>query len=186
MTSIIRRFFRGDDGITAVEFALVVAPFLWVLMAIMELSMAFAASTSLEGATLSASRMIKTGQAQSPPSGMTSEDVFVNSLCDEAVVFLRCQDLKYQVVLLGDNSGFSNADNITVDFDQNGDIIDANGNVGNSFNSGGISDVVLIRVIYHYEFMTPLMGMIFANNDLNAMTFISTVVLKNEPYDFEV
>lgn len=182
---IFRRFYAEEEGITAVEFALVIVPFLWIIMGILELSLAFAASTNLEGATLSAARLVKTGQAQNPPSGVTSEDVFLNALCEEAI-FMDCANLKYQVVQLGDNTGFSNADSIGMEFDENGDFIDGDGNTGNSFEAGGISDVVLIRVVYHYEFLTPFIADIFANNELGKMTFVSTIVMQNEPYDFEV
>lgn len=185
MIQKIRGYLRGNDGITAVEFALVITPVMWVLIGIMELSLAFAAGTNLEGATLSAARMVKTGQAQNAV-GNTSEEVFFNTLCNEARIFVNCDDLKYQVVRLGDNSGFANADGVGMSFDENGDFVDADGNAGNQFEAGGISDVVLIRVVYHYDFHTPLMGSIFANNDLGKMTFVSTIVMKNEPYDFEV
>lgn len=184
--SIWRRFLAQDDGVTAIEFSLVALPFLLIIMGIIELSLAFAAGTALEGATLDAARLIRTGQAQNAPAGMTSEDLFTQRLCDQADLFVDCDQLKYQVVLLGDNSGFANANNVALNFDENGDILDADGNAGNSFDAGGISDVVMIRVIYHYEFFTPGMNMIFANNDLGKLTFISTIVLKNEPYDFEI
>ena len=186
MLLILNRYFRNQDGMTALEFGLAIGPFLWMVLGIIELSLAFASGTNLEGATLNASRLIKTGQAQSPTPGLTSEQMFVDRLCDQTILLIKCDDIKYQVVALGDNTGFGNADNITVEFDENGDLLDANGNPGNSFDAGGISDVILVRVIYHYEFITPLMSSVFANNDLGKMTFMSTIVMKNEPYDFEV
>lgn len=187
--AFLKMFARQEDGVSAIEFSLVATPFLLILMGIMELSLAFAAGTNLEGATLAAARTIRTGEAQSidtVATGRSSEDVFFDRLCETATIFVDCADLKYQVVLLGDNSGFSNASGAAAAFDSNGDLVDADGNAGNSFDPGGISDVILIRVVYHYEFFTPFMNSIFANNDLGKMTFMSTIVMKNEPYDFEI
>lgn len=180
-----RHYIEKRDGTTAVEFALVMAPFLWVLIGILELSLAFAAGTNLEGATLNAARKVKTGQAQNASGGATPESVFFDELCSGSQIFVDCTDLKYQVVKLGDNTGFTGADSVTSSFDSDGEFIDENGNIGNSFEAGGISDVVLIRVAYHYDFVTPFMSEIFTNNELGKMTFMSTIVMKNEPYDFE-
>src|ERR1044072_2920153 len=59
-----RRFARGDDGIAAVEFGIVAAPFLALISPIMETAVVFFASQTLETAVADSARLIMTGQAQ--------------------------------------------------------------------------------------------------------------------------
>src|ERR1041384_638031 len=62
---IVRRFARGEEGAAAVEFAIVAAPFLALMFAIMETALVFFASQTLETAVADSARLIMTGQAQS-------------------------------------------------------------------------------------------------------------------------
>ncbi|MGL1590454.1 TadE/TadG family type IV pilus assembly protein, partial [Vibrio parahaemolyticus] len=61
---IVRRFKRDDKGSTAIEFAFVIGPFLFLIFATIEVAMVFFASQLLETATADAARLILTGQAQ--------------------------------------------------------------------------------------------------------------------------
>ncbi|MEL7029308.1 MAG: TadE/TadG family type IV pilus assembly protein, partial [Pseudomonadota bacterium] len=54
------RFRRADDGVAAVEFGLLLLPFLLMLMAIMELAMLMTTNSTVESALAMASREIKT------------------------------------------------------------------------------------------------------------------------------
>ena len=57
----VRRFARGEDGIAAVEFGIVAAPFLALMFAIMETAIVFFASQTLETAVADSARLIMTG-----------------------------------------------------------------------------------------------------------------------------
>ena len=72
------RIGRNTDGFTAVEFAMVIGPFLALLFAIMEVALVYFATFSLENATEQASRLIRTGQAQgfSAADFLSAEDPF--------------------------------------------------------------------------------------------------------------
>src|SRR6185369_11047032 len=59
-----RRFIRHEDGATAVEFAMVAAPFLAMVFAIIETAVVFFAGQALETAGAESARLIMTGQAQ--------------------------------------------------------------------------------------------------------------------------
>ena len=59
-----RRFVRQQDGATTVEFAMVAAPFLAMVFAIMETAIVFFAGQALETAGADSARLIMTGQAQ--------------------------------------------------------------------------------------------------------------------------
>jgi Flp pilus assembly protein TadG len=62
---VARRFVRQQDGAAAVEFALVAAPFLALIFAILETAFVFFAGQTLEAAAADSARLIMTGQAQS-------------------------------------------------------------------------------------------------------------------------
>ena len=69
----LRKKFRKDDGgATAVEFAFVGAPFLFLLLATMETGMTFFSEYAIQSATTTASRLIRTGQAQN--GGFSASD----------------------------------------------------------------------------------------------------------------
>ena len=73
-----RHFAFCRKGATAVEFALVAAPFLALLVAIFETALVFFAGRVLDEVTEEASRYILTGQAQK--SNMTQSQ-FLNYVC---------------------------------------------------------------------------------------------------------
>ena len=75
-----RRFARAEEAAAAVEFALVAAPFLALIFAIMETALVFFAGQTLEATATEAGRMIMTGQAQT--AGYTSAaDFKTNVVC---------------------------------------------------------------------------------------------------------
>ena len=62
--AVLRRFARRQDGAAAIEFAMVAAPFLAMVFAIMETAIVFFAGQALETAAADSARLIMTGQAQ--------------------------------------------------------------------------------------------------------------------------
>src|SRR5215212_177516 len=75
---IVQRFARGEDGAAAVEFAIVAAPFLALMFAIMETALVFFASQTLETAVSDSARLIMTGQAQAQTF---TETQFKSAVC---------------------------------------------------------------------------------------------------------
>ena len=67
----LARFVANDRGATAVEFALVALPFLFLIFAILELALVFLVNVSLENATAVASRKLRTGQTVATGVGFT-------------------------------------------------------------------------------------------------------------------
>src|SRR4030081_3362594 len=83
----VRRFAKGEDGIAAVEFGMVAAPFLALMFAIMETAMIFFAGQTLETAVADSARLIMTGQAQA--SGLT-QDTFKTEVCNRIHGLFDC------------------------------------------------------------------------------------------------
>lgn len=172
MGNLIKRWWRGDDAATAVEFALIAFPFIYLLVGIVELSIMFAAMSTLDSATNDAARLIRTGQVQQTSGD--PQQMFEELLCSKVSGFLPCANIKYEVITM---SGFSDFASYPATFDENGDLDSA------GFNPGSVDDVVLIRTAYRYPLLTPLLGAAFADGPNNTKLMITTVVLEAEPYD---
>jgi Flp pilus assembly protein TadG len=165
---------RQDKGSAAVEFALVGLPFVLITIGLIEVSMMFTANSLLQDATSDAARKIRVGQVQQAPGN--PEDVFRDQLCDTASVFLNCDNIQYEVFTLP--GGFNDADDNPPVFDANGDLI------SQGFSAGGSDDVVLVRTIYRYPLITPLIGPLLADGPNQTKFMMTTMVLQTEPYEF--
>lgn len=168
-----KSYLRKEDGTTAVEFSLIAAPFVFILIGLVEMALMFSSQSLLEGATSTAARLIRTGQIQQSTGDPQQE--FENILCDFAEPLIPCNEIQYQVFNM-DN--FDEAENFPpATFDGDGNLQDQN------FDPGGVSDIVLIRVAYRYSITTPMFQPVLTNNGDNTRLMMSTIVLQSEPYD---
>ncbi len=170
----LKSWLTDESAATAVEFSLVAFPFTYLLMGIIEMSLMFAGMSTLDAATSTASRLIRTGQVQQYSGD--PEEMFKDMLCDRASVFLDCSKIQFEVIKL---SGFSEFSSYPPSFDDEGNLM------SNGFDAGGVDDVVLIRTAYKYPLLTPLMNSVFSDSAGNTKLMMSTVVLETEPYDVE-
>lgn len=171
----LSRLAGARQGAVAVEFALTALPFFMLVIAILEVSLMYASATVLEGGTVVAARLIRTGQAQN--SG-DPEARFKTALCNQIAGFIPCDRLQYNVFHPPGNT-FNDADGSPPEFDDDGNLTD------DSFDPGGVSDVVVIRTAYRYRFITPMLAPMLSNASDNGVTLYSTITLRNEPYQFE-
>lgn len=171
---ILRKFKSSEDGVTAIEFSFIALPFITMIIGIMELALMFSTQSLLDGAAGSAARLVRTGQIQ---QGGNPQDAFEQALCDFADALIRCEDIQYQVVSV---DSFDDADQLPdAEFDEDGNLTDQ------SFDPGGVSDVVLIRAAHQYNIATPFFGAVAGTGGENTRTMLATIVLQTEPYEFE-
>lgn len=167
-----QRWCKCQQGVTAIEFALLAVPFVLIVIGIIELALVNTAGFVLQGAVSDAARLIRTGQVQQAEAD--PEDMFFEALCDHAGMLLNCDNLQYTVETL-DN--FADADD--ADLDENGGLNNQ------QFDPGSARDIVLIRVVYLYPLLTPLIGEFFSDYPENTKLLMSTIVLETEPYQFD-
>ncbi len=171
MIALINRWKKKKDGSAAIEFSLLLLPYMLLSLGIMELSLMFMSASLLEGATDSAARLIRTGQIQQGTAD--PETVFRDALCNYAVVLIDCNSMIIEVTTLNNYTDYT------------APTYDADGNmISSGFNAGGSNDKVLIRVAYSYSMITPLVGPLL-NGPNGSTQFISTIVLQTEPYEFQ-
>lgn len=172
----IKQFAQYKDGATAVEFAFIAVPFIFLMIGIFELAIMFASAYLLQGATADGARIIRTGQAQESGDAVGA---FEDELCDRIGIFLDCDDLQYEVIHIPDDT-FETAEDYEPTYDDDGNLI------SNGFDAGDINDVIMVRAAYRYRFVTPFIGLLMADGGGNSSRLLmTTYVFKNEPYNFE-
>jgi Flp pilus assembly protein TadG len=168
---LLRRLWHRKDGSTAVEFALIVGPFLMLMMAIFETTIVYFASSTLEDAVDDAARQIRTGQVQ--VANMTAGQ-FRQLVCNGISTFLKCD-----ASLVVDVRSFSQFQNVSFPSPLNPD-----GTLKNNqqFSPGGAGDVVLVRVFYTWQITTPMIGQTLSNMANNERLVEATTAFRNEPF----
>src|SRR5436853_3683647 len=89
---LLRRFRKAEGGMTAIEFAFVGGPFLYLLCVIFETGLMLFSEYVIENGVADAARMIRTGQVQ---SGSMSASDFKNVVCGGLASFLQCSSNLY-------------------------------------------------------------------------------------------
>jgi Flp pilus assembly protein TadG len=162
-----RRLVRKQDGVAAVEFGLVAAPFILLMFAIMETAFVFFAGQALETAVADTGRLIMTGQAQN--QGF-DESAFKTSVCAQVYGLFDCPGgLKVDVKKY---STFGE-----IDFTP---PLDANGNLQNNqgYQPGGPGEIVVVRLYYQW----PIYVAMLQNMAGNSRLLVATSAFRNEPY----
>ncbi|MEO5337545.1 MAG: pilus assembly protein [Magnetospirillum sp. WYHS-4] len=163
----LRRTARDERGATAVEFALILPVFAYLLIGIIEMAMLFFTTTVVDGAVHEAGRRIRTGQAQL--SGNTFS-TFQAALCNNLQYVYSCANISLDVRTFGSFSSVS----VPIQ-------LDAQGNPITQFNVGGAKAITAIRVIYKWTFFTPMIGYFFGDA-ANQRQLTSLTIFRNEPY----
>lgn len=169
----LRRLRRDQSGASAVEFAMIAAPFFALLLAIVEVSLVFFANFTLENAVDQAGRLIRTGQAQQ--QGF-DKDRFKESICERIYAMLDCTG-----GLQVDVKRFENFSGIGGNLD---DPLDGDGELRDDFeyDPGNGGDVVVVRAFYVWDLIADLPGGL-GNLPSGARLLAATTTFRNEPYD---
>jgi Flp pilus assembly protein TadG len=168
-----KNFVAREDGAAALEFAIVAAPFIALLVAGLQTALAFFAGQVLESAVADSSRAILTGSAQ---NGNLDQNAFAQLVCSKVQALFSCPSLMVDVQTASSFSAASTA-MPTLTFN-------AQGQVNNSwaYNPGNPGDIVVVRVMYLWPtFLGPL-GFSLSNQTNGSLLLMATAVFKNEPY----
>lgn len=174
--SVLRRFARAREGATAVEFALIALPFMGLIFGILELGMVFMVSTTLDNATETAAREIRTGQLQSDKGTVAS---FKSTVCGEmSWLGSSCDaNLYLQVKKFPQFSDIDITDPETSD-----DLEEMKTKPEDYFVPGGPQDIIVVRAYYQWDLITPLLNKGLQTIDGKRL-IVSTVTFRNEPFE---
>lgn len=175
---MLRRFGRNRRGSAIVEFALIAPIFIALLFAIIETSLMFLASESLETINENAARLIRTGQAQSTYSNVGA--YLTQVICNPAPALFTCNS----------SNGTSNGISVDVKSYSSFQTVSissqiASGNFDTStlsYSLGGSCDVVVARLFYKWPLFVTGLGLNLSNLNGNQRLLVATAVFRNEPY----
>jgi Flp pilus assembly protein TadG len=163
---------KDRRGATAVEFALIAAPFFFLIFGLLEVCLIFIMSTVMEHAVTEASRPLRTGEAQE--SAMTRVQ-FRQAICDELFDMLDCDGRLHIDVRTVDNfSGTPSG----APLDGDGDFDDD----GFDFVPGGPNDIVAVRAFYEWDLITPFISQPLVNMSGSKHLLQANTVFRNEPF----
>lgn len=168
--ALLRRFARRQEGAAAVEFALVAAPFLALVFAIMETALVFFAGQALETAAADSARLIMTGQAQT--QGL-NETTFKQAVCARVFGLFDCEkELKVDVKSYPKFSDAKLSKPI-----ENGSL-----NISDfGYNPGGASQITVVRLVYQWPIYVTQLGLNLTEVGGKRL-LMATVVVCNEPF----
>ncbi len=168
---LLSRFIKSKNGTAAIEFGIVAIPFFMFLMGIMEISVLFFGGVALENGMVEAARQIRTGQLQFGGGGANQ---FRNIVCDSIDAFMSCDPSELYIdVRTFDDFGNVNFEDPLEDDDLGDDL---------QFDPGQGGDVILVRVFYTWDVITPLIGELFVNTSDDYRLVASGMAFRNEPF----
>jgi Flp pilus assembly protein TadG len=166
-------FVADEAAATAVEFAILVTPLLFLILASLQLAIIFFAGQVLQSAAIASGRQLMTGSAQD--AGL-SQSQFQSAVCANAPMLFSCSNIMVDVQSAGSFSSVSTAP-LTPTYD-------ANGNVTNKwqYSPGSPGDIVILRLMYSWPVVAGPLLPGLANQSNGNRLLVATSVFKNEPY----
>jgi Flp pilus assembly protein TadG len=170
---LISRWRKDRSGVTAIEFAIVVIPFLLFMYGIIAIGLYFLTTFAVENGLEQAARLIRTGQAQK--AHMTDVQ-FKNEVCSFLPGFIDCQNK-----LLVNVRSFAEADMTPVVAQSeclNG------GSLGSltTYSPGVANQVVLLTLCYEWELAKKIPFLQLGDMANGSRLIQAATVFRTEPY----
>lgn len=179
MTPAIRKgrgFAHNEDGVTVVEFAILALPFFTIILAILETALVFFAGQILDSGVQDASRLVRTGQAQTANWGA---DDFRGALCGRLYGMFDCNLLRIRTSVVGN---FSSATVVTpVQVGEDCDD-ECEWTLEEDYSPGEASQVVLVQAWYKWPTIVNLPGFNLQNQPDGTRLLGAVRVFRNEPF----
>jgi Flp pilus assembly protein TadG len=179
----MQRFARAERGATAVEFALVSLPLLMLIFGVLELGLLLLVSSTLDLATQSAARDIRTGRFQSAIVTPNVTAAGFKALVCSKMTWLSGQ-CATQLAL--DVRTFSNFSGLASPPPVPATTFLPPTNPGYTppcFSPGQPGDKVLVRAYYEWKLFTPLLNVALDNTGAGSHRLTSTTAFQNEPFN---
>ncbi len=170
---LLRLFKKSDRGVTAIEFAMVAGPFLYLLGFIFETGIMLFSEYVIENGVAQAARQIRTGEIQ---SGGVTKAQFKDVVCGKLATFLHCQQ-KLHV----DVRSFPTFAAIALPNPRNGTNLSTNVTTNAQFKPGNQLCVAVVRTYYEWELFMPGISML-ANLGDDRRLLTAGAVFRNEPF----
>lgn len=173
LLTFLRRFGRASGGATAIEFAIVALPFLFLLFSVFEIGRLYTLNSLLEDATMEAGRRVRTGEIQT--SGASAAN-FKQAVCDEMSVFASdCRNrLSVDVRVMPQFANQNPPDPVTGDQFSEASL---------RFQPGGAREIVLIRTWWRAPMFVPMVTQGLRRLRDGSAVLTAATTFRNEPYE---
>jgi Flp pilus assembly protein TadG len=172
---MLRRLLSNENGAAMMEFALVVGPFIGLIMAALETSLLFFAQQALETASERTSRDLLIGFAQ---KSTYTQAQFKAGACADLPAFMKCDNL-FVDVQVANSFATANLALPAVTFDP----ITGKPTATTGYNPGTAGDIVVMKVMYVWQMAPGPLGFNMSNLPNGKRLLVSTAVFKTEPYN---
>lgn len=185
----LRRLVACRDGAAALEFAFALPVLLLLILGMFEVSMMMFVSTSVEGGLREAARFGMTGQT--PVAGTREEAILaILERYTFGLVDLNAADITFTTY-----ASFSDVEqpepwvdaeplNGVYDAGEAYDDLNGDGQWSADRGTAGVGasgDVVLYKIAYDWQLLTPYLAHLFGDDGVLHMT--ASIAVRNEPYD---
>lgn len=186
---INRKFRKDDSGVTAIEFAMLGGPFLFLMFATFETGFSYMSEYSLQSATVKASRLIRTGQVQ---QGGMSPGEFKDELCSHMPGYMNCAGSV--IVNVETRNTFAATNTRTTGGDGEGGM-DQNLQDNPAWQPGAPGAVVIVETFYEQQIYVPFLNELLtlngtpqpphflANHGKDKRLLRGVAVFMNEPFN---
>lgn len=187
-TTHMSAFWRNEQGVTAIEFAVVAPVLLLMLFAIIEFSFIMLVNNMMESATSVTSRLGKTGFNT---AGLTREQTILATVRNRVGSFIDGNNLILttrvydQFDQIGDAEPWTDTNGNNMADTGEYDDINGNGTYDTDMaraGYGNAEDIVVYTITYPWSIQTPIMRELIGDTN-GYFNIKTTAVVKNEPYD---
>lgn len=174
------RFIKSTDGAAAVEFALVAAPFIFVLGCICETGLMLFSEYVLQNSVQDASRLVRTGQTSKGDGTVTlNAGDFKTKICAQVGIIIDCAN-KVTIYVNSANTFAALTNTI-------GDPIrigpNAAGAAGHMvYNPGGQLKPATVIATYDWKFTFPFMSFLGNLPGNTSRRIYGIAIFRNEPF----
>lgn len=186
----LRKVKRDDHGTAAIEFALTFPMIATLSMGVFEFGFIMLTDSLMEGGLKEASRYGITGREI---AGVTRTAEIINIVDKVTLGFVDMSKVDLQILTypsfgdVGKGESFvdGNANGV---YDEGETFSDANGNGAwdndmGTASSGGAGAIVVYKMTYDWEIITPFMGDVIGTN--GKFPIKASIVVRNEPWEDE-
>ena len=183
-----KRVAKADDGSTLLEFAFGAPILLTVVLAAMEFGVIMLTGTLMESSLREAARFGITGQQ---PNGVTRLERIIEIIDERTLGLIDMSQAEVNILVYPSFSDIGRGESF-IDGNTNGaydlgeTFTDENGNgvwdadIGTA-GSGTSGDIVVYRLRYNWQTMTPFAGYFIGNDGIVGLN--ASIVVRNEPWD---
>jgi hypothetical protein len=169
---------KNDDGVTAIEFAMIAPVFFLLMGSLMETGIMLFTEYVMQTSVQEAARLVRTGQAHT--NGLSESD-FKQQICETASIISNCES--NVTVHLVAASSFDALTDIVPSPLSVGSTYGAPGSPNDNFDCGSPSEAVALIATFDWKFTMPFLQRHFGNVDGDSKRRLSGVYMfQNEPF----